>query len=130
MLRGPPGRGGRHEEVNDAADVKDGGELSCGAGKALVVAEEDEGEGYVGLKEPEPVRPGEDAVEHLDPAKAGEGALEARVGEAAKAEGAVDRHRIVDAEAAAEALGVIVGDLVDHDEGPHLHREQRHVALL
>ncbi len=76
------------------------------------------------------MHPGEDAVDRLDPAEAGEGALQARVGEPAAAEGAVNRDRVADAEAAAQPLAIVVGDLVGHREGPHLHREQRHVALL
>ena len=42
---------------------------------------------------------------------------------------AVGDDRVADPEAGAQALGVVVGQLVDHREGPHLQRVHGDVAL-
>src|SRR5260221_12352800 len=68
LLRGPPGRRGRDGEVDAAADVEDGGKTARGAREAIGVADEDERERHIRLEEPEPVRPGEEAIQGSDPA--------------------------------------------------------------
>ena len=52
---------------------------------------EDPDQGQVGLEEPDPVDPGEDAVERADSAQARERPLQADVGQAAEADHAVER---------------------------------------
>ena len=129
LLRGPPGRRGRDHEVGDAADVEDRGHLAGGAREPLRVAPEDPGQGEVGLEEPEPVRPGEDAVDGADAAQARHPPLQAGVGQAAEPDHPVGDDRVAAAQPRLQPLRIVVGKLVDHDEGPHLHRVERHVAL-
>ena len=104
LLGGPPGRRGRHREVDDAAGVEDRREPARGAREVLGMADQDVEQGAVGLEEPEPVDPGQDPVEQADPRQAGEGALEADVGQPAEADRAVDGDRVAGAEPGAKAL--------------------------
>ena len=86
-------------------------------------------QGEVGLEEPEPVSPGKDAVERC---RRGAGAPCPAAGESwagAEAEHPVGDDRVAAAQPRLESLRIVVGKLVDHDEGPHLHRVQRHVAF-
>ena len=129
LLGGPPRRRRGHREVADATDVEDGGETARGAREAIGMADEDEDEGGVGLEKPEPVDPGEEAIDDPDPGHPAEGALEAGVGEPAEAERAVGDDRVAGLESAAEPVGIVVGQLVDHREGPHLEHVEPDVAL-
>ena len=72
--------------------------------------------------------PGQGLVEQADPRHPGEGALEADVGQPAEPDRAVDDDRVAACAAGAQPLRIVVGELVDHDEGPHLHREEDDVA--
>ena len=65
-----------------------------------------------------------------DPRQPRQRPLQARVGQAADADHAVDDDRIAGAQPRPQALGVVVGELVDDGEGPHLHREEGDVAPL
>ena len=95
---------------------------------ALVVAQEDVGDGHVRDEEPRPVGDGEDAVERVRLRRVRERALEAGVRQLAAADHAVGTDRVVDPEAAAESVGIVVGDLVRHHESPHLKRVHEDVA--
>src|ERR1700709_400643 len=130
LLRGPPGRRRRDREVDGTAEVEDGRHLAGGAREALVVANQDQRQRHVRLEEPEPVGPGEDAVEDADAGQASETALETGVRQLAGADDAVANNRVMAAETAAQALGVVERELMDHDESPHLHRVERDVALV
>ena len=47
-----------------------------------------------------------------------------------QAEDPIDTDRVANVQPATEALGVVVGELVDDREGPHLEPEERRVAGL
>ena len=51
-------------------------------------------------------------------------------GQLAEPEHAVDADRVADPQPPPQPLRVVVGQLVDDREGPHLQREQRRVARL
>ena len=74
------------------------------------------------------MRPDERLLVPADVAGLGEQVLEALGGDGPEAENAVEAHRIVDADATAKRLGVVVGHLVGGDVRPHLERAHPDVA--
>ena len=70
------------------------------------------------------------AVQRGDLAGAGEGALQADVGQLAEAERPVDGDRIANPKPPPQPLGIVVGQLVNDRERPHLEPEQSGVARL
>ena len=114
--------------MDEGAGVEDRRHLAGGAGEAVGVPDLDPEEDRVGLEEPEPVGDGEEAVERGAAATAGEEGLQARAGQPAHADRAIDGDRVAGVEPAAECLRIVVGHLVDDRESPHLHREERDVA--
>ena len=130
LLGGPPRRRGRDRGVDDAAEVIDGRHLPRGPRELLLVAGEDVGEGPVGLEEPGPVDPAEEAVDDVPVAEPAERPLQPDVGQLSAAEDPVDADRVADAQPALGPLGVVVGELVPQHERPHLQRVHPGVAQL
>ena len=130
LLRRPPGWRGRNGEVHGAAEVEGGRHLPGRLGEAIVVAKQDPGQRQVRLDEPGPVGDGERAIERRHLSGPREGALKSTVGQLAQAERAVGADRIANPEPAAKPLRIVVRQLVDDRERPHLEREQRRIASL
>jgi hypothetical protein len=82
------------------------------------------------LDEPGPVDHRQAAVERGDLAWAGEGALETDVRQLAQPEHTVDGDRIANSEAPPQPFGVVIGQLVNDGERPHLESEQRGISSL
>ena len=130
LLRRPPGRRGGNREIDRAADVVRGAHLPAGAREPPLVAKQDPRERQVRLEEPRPVDHGEHAVElgHLSGSR--ERPLEPNVRQLTCSEDSVHLDRVADPQPLPQPIRLVVGELVDHRERPHLEGEQARVPAL